>query len=135
MTLSASSNSFSQTIGEVTTQEAWSALEVQQNATLVDVRTAGEWQETGIADLSSLNKKPITLSWRTQPGMALNPQFEAQLLAAIPDRATPIYFVCRSGGRSADAARAMAQLGYTHCFNVLGGFTNWLAAELPRSNA
>ena len=135
MTLSASSNPFSQTIGEVTTQEAWSALEVEQNALLVDVRTAGEWQETGVADLSSFNKKPIMLSWRTQPGMALNTQFEAQLMQAIPNRNVPVYFVCRSGGRSADAARAMAQLGYTHCFNVAGGFTNWLAAELPRGNA
>ena len=135
MTLSASSNPFPQTIGEVTTQEAWSALETQENARLVDVRTEGEWQESGVPDLSSFNKKPITLSWRTQPGMVLNPQFEAQLLAAIPERTTPVYFLCRSGGRSSDAARAMAQLGYTQCFNVKGGFTNWLAAELPRGNA
>ena len=38
-------------------------------AVLVDVRTAGEWEETGVADLSASAKKPITLSWRTQPGM------------------------------------------------------------------
>ena len=134
MTLSASSHPFPQAIGEVTAQGAWSALAVRKKAQLVDVRTQAEW-EAGVPDLSALNRNIIRLSWRTQPGMALNPEFETQLMQQLPDRDTPVYFLCRSGGRSADAARAMAQHGYTHCFNIAGGFTSWLATELPRSNA
>ena len=135
MTLSASKNPFPKIIREVTTQETWSTLEAQPSAMLVDVRTAGEWEEVGVPDISAFNKKAVTLSWRTQPNMVLNTQFETELQKAIPDRTTPLYFLCRSGGRSADAAAAMAQLGYENCFNIIGGFTNWLAAELPRSKA
>lgn len=134
MTLSASSGSFSLNVREVTPQEAFAALEAEKNAMLVDVRTSGEWQETGSADLSSVDKKPVTLSWRTHPGMVLNPQFESQLMQQIEDRSTPMYFMCRSGGRSLDAATAMTKLGYKNCFNISGGFTNWLASQLPRGS-
>lgn len=131
--LSASSNSFSQTVRETTPQEAWDALTAQEKAQLIDVRTASEWQQVGVPDLSSFNKKAIALSWRTLPGMMLNTQFEAQVMEAIPDRATPLYFLCRVGGRSSDAAQAMARMGYTHCCNVAGGFEQWQQMELPWS--
>ena len=35
---------------------------------------------------------------------------------------TPMFFLCRSGGRSLDAAIAVAAEGYNYCFNITGGF-------------
>lgn len=134
MTISASDISFPQTIWEVSTQQAFELLEKNHDAVLVDVRTDAEWQ-VGVPDLSQMQKKPVALSWRTQPGMVLNAQFESELMQNIADRDTPIYFLCRSGGRSADAANAMAKLGYTHCHNIVGGFINWVEAGLPWSKA
>ncbi len=134
MTISASNISFPQTIWEVSTQQALQALTENKDAVLVDVRTDAEWQ-VGVPDLSATHKKAITLSWRTQPNMVLNTQFESQLMQQIPDRNTPIYFLCRSGGRSGDAANAMAQLGYLNCNNILGGFISWVETNLPWSKA
>ena len=134
MTISASNISFPQTIWEVSAQQALEALEKDKDAVLVDVRTEAEWQ-VGVPDLSAANKKPITLSWRTQPGMVLNTQFESKLIGQISDHNRPIYFLCRSGGRSNDAANAMAKLGYTHCTNIVGGFISWIETGLPWSKA
>jgi len=130
MTISASNISFPQTIWEVSVQQAFAALEKNTDAVLVDVRTDAEWQ-VGVPDLSSANKKPMTLSWRTQPAMVLNTQFESQLMQQLPNHNTPIYFLCRSGGRSNDAANAMAKLGYLNCNNILGGFISWVETDLP----
>ncbi len=134
MTISASNISFPQTIWEISAQQALEALKENGDAVLVDVRTDAEWQ-VGVPDVSSAKKTPVTLSWRTQPNMVLNTQFEAELMQKISDRNTPIYFLCRSGGRSNDAANAMAQLGYTHCSNIVGGFISWIEAGLPWSKA
>jgi len=49
----------------------------------------------------------------------------------LPDRDTPIYFICRSGRRSGMAARALAGLGYENVYNVAGGTNAWVAAGLP----
>ena len=91
---------------------------------LVDVRTLPEWQFTGVADLSQTQGTLATISWKTYPGFfMLNPQFAAQLgrIAGIT-KDTPIFFICRTGGRSLDAAVAMTAAGYCHCFNITGGF-------------
>lgn len=134
MTISASNISFPQTIWEVSAQQAFEAMEKNSDAVLVDVRTDAEWQ-VGVPEIEQAKNKPMLLSWRTQPGMVLNAQFESELMQKIADRNTPIYFLCRSGGRSGEAANAMAKLGYTHCTNILGGFIAWVEAGLPWSKA
>ena len=80
--------------------------------------------------------------------MQVNPDFVAAADKALrgagrgPD--APVYFICRSGARSASAAAAMTAAGYSNCFNVAGGFEGqrdegghrgtvdgWKAAGLP----
>ncbi|MEA2479040.1 MAG: hypothetical protein QOJ07_962 [Thermoleophilaceae bacterium] len=46
------------------------------------------------------------------------------------DRDTPIVFVCRVGARSAMAAEAFREAGFT-AFNLSGGMLAWEAAGLP----
>jgi rhodanese-related sulfurtransferase len=46
------------------------------------------------------------------------------------DRARPVVFYCRSGGRSAMATEAFAQAGYD-AHNMTGGMLAWDAAGLP----
>jgi len=47
------------------------------------------------------------------------------------DRAKPVATVCRSGGRSALAAKKLLQLGFEHVANVTGGMLAWRAQGLP----
>ena len=48
------------------------------------------------------------------------PREVAKLYHSAKD--APLYFLCRSGIRSKAAAIAMAEAGFTACFNVAGGF-------------
>lgn len=49
------------------------------------------------------------------------------------DRNKKMLFVCRSGGRSARAARQAQGLGFKHVFNLTGGMLAWNKENLPRT--
>ena len=108
--------------GELTPKEAWNWLEQDATAQLVDVRTPPEWVFAGLPDLGPLGKKPVQLSWKLYPAFTQNDQFAASLNQAGWAKDTPIFFLCRTGGRSLDAAVAMSAQGYTRCFNITDGF-------------
>lgn len=129
---------------DVSPAEAWALLQAEPTAQLIDVRTAPEWSFVGVPTLQSIGKKLATVSWRQFPNFAVNADFVAQLSGALPDKNAPLFFICRTGGRSLDAALAMREAGYESCFNVAGGFegdldstghrgmrSGWKAAGLP----
>jgi rhodanese-related sulfurtransferase len=88
----------------------------RHGARLVDVRTRAEWEFVGRPP------EALLIEWNTWPGSVRNPGFADELRAAIPPSDTPVMFLCRSGGRSHNAAALAAQLGYTQAFNILEGF-------------
>ena len=108
--------------GEIFPAEAYAFLRENPNGMLVDVRTQPEWQWTGQPDLAGAKGRLLSVSWKVAPQMQLNPHFETQLRAEGADETTPLFFLCRTGGRSLDAAIAMTQAGFAHCFNVIKGF-------------
>lgn len=122
--------------GEVSPEETYQYLK-QHAGLLVDVRTIPEWQSVGMPDISSTKGAFAPVSWKIAPNMVLNTEFANQIAETGIDKSTPIFFLCRSGGRSLDAAVTMTQAGYTCCFNVTGGFEGgsdnigWKAANLP----
>lgn len=113
-------------VDDVPVKDVLAALEGSTKAFLIDVRTRSEWAFVGMPDLSGLGGKPILVEWQTFPDNRLNPAFVEQVaeqLAAIgADQSSELFFICRSGGRSLMAARAIAAQGYTHCHNVADGF-------------
>jgi rhodanese-related sulfurtransferase len=130
--------------GDVDPSEAWKRLSENAEARLVDVRSQAEWSFVGVPDLSGAGKRTLFLQWQVYPAMAQNQAFVDELAKAVPDKDTPLYFICRSGGRSRAAAMAMTAAGYRHCYNVADGFeggpdgsrhrgriAGWKAAGLP----
>jgi rhodanese-related sulfurtransferase len=130
--------------GDISPEEAFDFL-LKHHAYLIDVRTLPEWQFVGVVDLGNTAGKAVTISWKHYPDFSLNLKF-AEQLAALPDlsKETPIFFLCRSGGRSLDAAVAMTAAGYHTCYNIEGGFEGdhdgkghrgitqgWKAKKLP----
>ncbi len=108
--------------GDVTPEQAWEILQQNSQAQLIDVRTSAEWMFVGMPDLTSLNKEVIQISWRLYPSFMINTEFtQSFLLRNLPEDA-PLFFICRSGGRSRDAAIAVSSLGFTQCYNVEDGF-------------
>ena len=92
----------------ISPEEAWKNLAEDPDIVLVDVRTPQEYEESHI------------------PGALLLPldQLEALAPERLPDTEAVIYLYCRSGNRSAQAARLLEEMGYTRLYD-LGGIQQW----------
>ena len=97
--------------GDVAPQTAFKILSENKDAVLIDVRTRPEWNYVGLPELGSIGKKPALLEWQVFPSMQPNPDFVTALSGAVADKAAPLLFLCRSGARSAAAAKAMTAAG------------------------
>ena len=101
--------------GDISPQLAWQWVQ-NGEAVLVDVRTDAERAWVGQVPGA------VPLALKQWPGMALNPDFDAQLQAiAAQSGASKIVLLCRSGVRSVAAAQRAAQLGLA-AYNILQGF-------------
>ena len=81
----------------------------QPGAVLLDVRRPDEFAQGHLPGATNID---VTA-----------PDF-AQRVAAL-DKAAPTYVYCRSGARSASAAGFLAQQGFAHVRNLLGGVSGW----------
>ena len=99
--------------GALLPQEANQLMEA--GAILVDVRTKAELEWVGRVPGS------LAIEWNSWPGGTPNADFLPQLEGQV-GKETPVMFLCRSGGRSHNAAAAAAGAGYVEAFNVLEGF-------------
>jgi len=112
--------------GDLTPRQAWELLAGDDAALLVDVRTDAELAYVGVPDTSELDRDLITVAWERFGDGARNPDFTGQLRAAGARPDTPLVFLCRSGARSAAAARAATAAGLGPAYNVLEGFEGGL---------
>ena len=78
---------------------------------IIDVREADEFEQGAVS------------------GARLIPRglLESNIGMQIPDRTTPIALYCAAGARSALAAKALQDMGYTNVVSVNGGFGRWKA--------
>lgn len=83
-------------------------------ALLVDIRSQAERAWVGFVP------EALGIEWKMWPGMVMNPNFDAELKAAVPAGAS-VMLLCRSGVRSIAAAERAQSLGYT-AYNILEGF-------------
>jgi rhodanese-related sulfurtransferase len=96
----------------ITFPQAQAMLEANPEALLIDVRTQVEFDAGYIPGALLL------------PNTSINRQTAAQV---IPTLETPVVIYCRSGARSAQAARTLISLGYTRIYD-LGPITAWRGA-------
>lgn len=126
--------------GVLTPAEAHEVWRNAPGAKLVDVRTRAEWDYVGRIPGA------VEIEFVTYPGGRPNPAFMAELESKV-EKTAPVLFICRSGGRSHNAAMLAAQAGYT-AYNVLEGFEGdrdaggrrntvggWRVAGLPWSQS
>ena len=106
----------------LTPQQAYQTLLEDPSARLIDVRTDAEWAFVGLPDLSDAGKQVVLIPWQLFPSMKLNEQFVQQLEAEGVSREDKLFFICRSGARSAHAALAVEAAGFTSADNVADGF-------------
>ncbi len=117
--------------GAMTPQEAFEVLQANAQALLVDVRTKAELELVGRIP-GALN-----VEWAFYPGMVANENFAEQLAAELNNRNvgkdSVLIFLCRTGGRSNNAATVAASLGYSQAYNTLEGFEGEANANKQRT--
>lgn len=129
------------TVTECSPIEAWRGLETDESAQLIDVRTRPEWGFVGVPDLSPLGRKVLLHEWRQFPQMTVNPRFVEDVLDSLGG--TPpatLFFICRSGARSMEAAHAVADACSRNghrvtCVNVAEGFEGDLNQDRHRGKS
>ncbi|MDU6011763.1 MAG: rhodanese-like domain-containing protein [Slackia sp.] len=93
---------------QATAQEAKELMDSEEDFIIVDVRTAGEYDEGHV------------------PGAVLLPldTLAEKAESALTDKDQLILVYCRSGNRSRQAAETLASLGYTNVVDF-GGISSW----------
>ncbi len=96
------------TFTPISPEDAVKLLEKDSRAVLIDVRTPEE-------------NKAIRI-----PDSILIPDYEIKekIGEVVPDKNTTVIIYCRSGNRSAKAAKNLVEMGYTKVFD-LGGIIDW----------
>lgn len=112
--------------GALTPNEAYEILQEDANTKLIDVRTQAE------LDLVGRIPDALNIEWAFYPGMVANPDFAQQLSQQVNKEQTLI-FLCRTGGRSHNAAAVAAGLGYAQAYNMLEGFEGEANAQQQRT--
>ncbi len=99
-----------QTKAEISeTDPAGAAVAIADGALLLDVREPDEVAQGSIPGSMHIVRGNL----------------EASIEGRIPNKATPIVVHCAGGTRSAFAAKAMAELGYSNVVSMDGGFNRW----------
>ncbi len=130
--------------GDVSPKDAYDALMADPTAVLVDVRTRAEWTYVGVPVLPDLTKDVHFIEWQTYPHGEVNTAFVEEMREQGIAQGQAVYFICRSGVRSAFAASAYTATGGGPAYNVSEGFegdhdgeqhrgiaAGWKAAGLP----
>lgn len=86
-------------------------LDKDANAQLIDVREEEEFME-----IRAPRAQLIALS-----------EFSPEKVERLVDtKSAPIYLICRSGGRSMQAAKVLDQAGFSNLINIEGGTLAWV---------
>jgi phage shock protein E len=102
----------------VDVEEFDQAIEENESAFLLDVRTQTEWEQDGHLENATLI-----------PHSELEDR-EGELPS---EKDTMILLYCRSGNRSQDAAQTLVDLGFTNIIELETGINGWKDAGMPVS--
>lgn len=113
--------------------EAWDIFKESEDTFLIDVRTHNEWENVGTPEVTDTGAKLSFISWREGAEMRVNEAFLLQLEQDVPNKDAAVFFMCKAGGRSSEAAVAAESFGYTNCFNIEDGFEGYPLSHDPQN--
>jgi rhodanese-related sulfurtransferase len=89
-------------------------FESQKGVPIIDIRTKGEWYETGIL------KDSYTITFFDEMGQYDIDSFLKQLLEIIGEKENRFLLICRTGSRTGQISNYLAQQGF-NTINLMGG--------------
>jgi len=115
--------------GGIPPQDAWALINAGA-ALLVDVRSSEERHFVGRVPVGG------HVAWATGLSLNRNPRFVKELEIKVKgQKDQPILLLCRSGKRSALAAEAAANAGFSRVYNILEGFEGELSDQQQRGKS
>jgi rhodanese-related sulfurtransferase len=99
-------------VREVSVADTRQRMRENSEVKLIDVREDKEWDAAHAAGAVHLGKGII----------------ERDIEATVPDKNTELILYCGGGYRSAIAADALQDMGYTNVFSMAGGWKAWQEA-------
>lgn len=107
-------------IQECSPQQAQEKLATAQ-LLLLDVREPDEYAAGHLAGAVNIPRGVLEFRLSADP--------------ALVDSGRPLLVYCKSGGRSALAAKVLQDMGYSQVVSMAGGFDGWAACGLPVEKA
>jgi rhodanese-related sulfurtransferase len=102
-------------IQEVSVEDVQRSLDAGEDFLVVDTREDSEWAAAHAAGSVHLGKGVI----------------ERDIEKQVPDTSTKLVLYCGGGFRSALAADALQQMGYSNVYSLAGGWRAWNQAQMP----
>lgn len=93
---------------KIDAQTAQNIFTTQEDFTIIDVRTESEYESGHVKNSINI---PLNI-------------LEKEILDRYPDKGEKLYLYCRSGNRSAQAARLLVSNGYFNVYDF-GGIIDW----------
>jgi len=117
--------------GDLSAGDAYIMATTEPNTYILDVRTGAEWRWVGhpgenkLGEGAALAGKVVNIAYKIDFGgnLVVNPWFIKEVKKFFngnPD--VKLILMCRSGGRSAEAAALLEEHGFYNVFNMLHGF-------------
>lgn len=91
-------------------------LKTTENPQLLDVRTPEEFSVEHIENATNVN-------WNSNDFVSKTSNL---------DKTKPVFVYCKVGGRSAQAANKLAEMGFKEIYNLEGGILKWNAAGMAK---
>ena len=104
-------------VPQVEAKVLYEAIQANEDISILDVRTEGEYSKEKIQNSINL---PVD-------------QIVEKIESIIPDKSKKIYTYCLSGSRSVFAVNNMVKLGYINVFDVKSGLLAWRVNKFPVS--
>lgn len=99
-------------VQDLNAQDFNQKIEQLDNEQVLDVRTPEEWATGTLEGADRIN--------------IYDADFKEKAAQLDKNKAVMVY--CRSGGRSAQAASMLKEMGFTEVYNLKGGITGWQTA-------
>ena len=102
----------------ISPQQVYDAVYSEDSVQLVDVRTPKEFKESHLKGAQNICVTSDDFSEKVK----------------TLDKSKPVYVYCKKGGRSADAAEQLKEMGFTKIYDMDGGILLWEKKRLEVSN-
>jgi rhodanese-related sulfurtransferase len=111
-------------LGQLSAQQL-QAMQQNDRALVIDVRTEAEWQATGVIPNSQ------KLQSFNSDGQFDSAKWLADLQKLKTSADQPVILVCRSGNRSSKVGELLIRQGMTNVYHLNNGIQSWIKSGYP----